>query len=114
MQHYSILKKCHSAFSSVSNNTKNQIFNLGSLKKTVSYVLFAALMIPTVVFGQSVQRPVSTDSSLAESNKNATGKTEQKETQIIESGLTTAEVVPEGSPCGWTSSVPSSIPILDQ
>ncbi len=116
MQHFIILQKCRGAFSfSGVGNIKNYIFNLESFKKIVSFSLLTALMIPLTIFGQSVQKSVSNDSSVTDATTLAPSKAEQKEQNTIKSEDLPTDIVPEGgSPCGWTSSPVSPIPILDQ
>jgi hypothetical protein len=116
MQRITFVQKCGRAFSvSIVGNMTNQLFNLDSLKKIVSYSLVTALLIPMTVFGQRVQRTVPNNSSLDDANKITQGQPREKEQNAVITEDVPPNVAPEGgSPCGWTSSTVSPIPILDQ
>ncbi|HMJ08993.1 MAG TPA: kelch repeat-containing protein, partial [Pyrinomonadaceae bacterium] len=87
---------------------------MGSVKKAVSYGLLTALMIPMLIFGQSIRKPVSNDSSLADAGNTAPIKGEKQESPIVSTDIPN-QIAPEGTdPCGWTASTVSPLPILDQ
>ena len=85
-----------------------------SVRRSVSFSLVLALLVPMIIVGQDARRAASNDSSLAEAGKSASVKPATKEDSFTAAIETEGNLVPEGSPCGWSADTPISIPILDQ
>jgi putative transposon-encoded protein len=120
MQRYSSLSNWRGTFSGAGRYTKDHVINFTSLKRTAGYALLAALMIPLMVFGQSVPRPISSNSSLFAAKKRAAAErsgTKGKPQKIhpVRTGNASPKIsAAEGDdPCGWTADTNSPTPMLD-